>query len=196
MQPLPLSHFDLPRQAWMVLRPLGMATALIVAAAAASYWYLLVPAEERLHMTQMAYQAERNQHAKLRWERKHQEEVLQLQRELEEVWTVLPEQKEFASMAVAISNLAGSERVSIPGMTYSHDKAEQGLPAKASLTFTATGRYKAIYRFIHRLERTEPYLVIEQLDAAQASSSREKGTPSVRFNIRVTTFLKPDPLQA
>ena len=78
-------------------------------------------------------------------------------------------------------------------MTYSLQKAEEGLPAKATLAFRAVGEYGAIYRFIHRLETTEPYLFIESLDVSRAGESSRSTSTLLLFNVRVVTFLRPDP---
>jgi hypothetical protein len=72
------------------------------------------------------------------------------------------------------------------------------------MTFRAEGNYTGIRRFIHRLETTGPYLFIESLDAARSVGRRPRmkragdserlpdGT-MVLFNVRVITFLRPDP---
>jgi hypothetical protein len=54
-----------------------------------------------------------------------------------------------------------------------------------------TGDYGAIYRFIHRLEMTERYLVIEQLDATRLDTSDRASRTLLVFNVKVATFLRP-----
>ena len=87
------------------------------------------------------------------------------------------------------------------------DKTDGALALKASMTFRVAGDYASIRRFIHRLETTGPYLFIESLDASRSQSrqalkvSAESGPPRpghamrsvVVFNVRVVTFLRPDP---
>lgn len=184
---------QIPRLAARALRPLGLLTLLALMLAFGTYVYLLVPAEEHLVTLRASYEKARQRQITLWRERKTQEEGRQIQRDLGAIWERLPSQRDFAGMAIAISELARKVRVSVPGMTYNHEKAQQGLPTKASLSFQATGKYRDIYRFIHRLETTEPYLVIEQLNASRAQDSGQGVTHHVRFNMRVVTFLKPNP---
>jgi hypothetical protein len=92
---------------------------------------------------------------------------------------------------MAISEVGRLEHVALPGMAYHVEKAEGVLPTKATLTFKVTGSYGAIYRFIHRLETTEPYLVIERLDAARLDRSDRTSATLVVFNVKVATFLRP-----
>jgi hypothetical protein len=83
------------------------------------------------------------------------------------------------------------EHIALPGMTYHVEKAEGVMPVKATLTFKVTGDYGAIYRFIHRLEMTERYLVIEQLDATRLDTSDRTSRTLLVFNVKVATFLRP-----
>ncbi|MGH7206078.1 MAG: type 4a pilus biogenesis protein PilO [Nitrospiraceae bacterium] len=182
---------SISRLARRALLPLTLLTGLSLGVSVGAYSLCLVPAQERLTRAEEAYQTVKQEQATLQTARKTQEQMRVAQRQLEDVWRVLPTQNQFAALAVAISELGRSERVSIPGMSYSLSKAEEGLPAKASLSFKATGEYAAIYRVIHRLETTDPYLVIESLDAARAPKSERSTSTLVVFNVRVATFLRP-----
>ncbi|MEW6246278.1 MAG: type 4a pilus biogenesis protein PilO [Nitrospirota bacterium] len=178
-----------PAQWALVSLALVTVLSLGMSAGISSLW--LAPAEERLARAEAAYHAGKQDQVKLQAARKTQEQIRTAQRELENVWLVLPTQHQFAALAMAISELGRAEQVSIPGMTYASQKGEEGLPVKASLSFKATGDYAAIYRFIHRLETTDPYLVIESLDATRASKSERSASTLVVFNVRVATFLRP-----
>ncbi len=187
------SGLHIPRLAVHALRPLAGVTGLAVLCAAGAYFMVLAPAQEALEVAQTAYESARAKQAGLRQSRITQEQARQLQTELVTVWKLLPQEQKFASMAVEISELARSSRVTVPGMNYGNAVASQGLPAKASLSFSATGNYRDIYRFIQRLENMEPYLVIEKLDASRTKNRKQKASHAVRMNIKVTTFLKQSP---
>ncbi len=187
------SGLHIPRLAVQALRPLAGVTVLAVFCATGAYFMVLAPAQEALEAAQTAYESARAKQAGLRQSRIIQEQARHLQTELVTVWKLLPEEQKFASIAVEISELARSSRVVVPGMSYGNPAASKGLPAKASLSFSATGNYRDIYRFIQRLENMEPYLVIEKLDAARTQDRNQKGSHVVRMNIQVTTFLKPSP---
>ena len=181
-QPIP----PLAMRTGRALQPLGLATVVALSVAMGVNMLLLAPEQERLTTVKERYEAARQTQIR-------QKAAKKTLVELAEVWQTLPPRKEFATLAAAISELARADRVSIQGMTYSLQKAEEGMPIKASLTFRPLGEYAAIRRFIHRLETTGSYLYIESLDASRATGSRQASAPLVVFNVRLVTFLRPDP---
>lgn len=172
-----------------LLVPLGLLSGLVVLAALAVWGLILAPAQERLYRAQAAYEKALKEENRLQAARGIQEELLR-------VWGQLPEREEFTALAVAISELASKERVTVPGMSYGLQKTEEGLPVKASLSFRAEGQYDDIRRFIHRLETSGSYLVIESLDATKRSGDSAEGhgrtATTVVFNVKVATFLRAD----
>ena len=193
MRSLSLPFSPIPRLAARGLWPLGLLTVLALGIGIGAYLLVLIPAEGRLARAEAAYEAARQAQLQQQAARKTQETFRQTQKDLEKVWETLPAQKQFAALAVAISELGRAVAVSIPGMTYTLQKVEEGLPAKASLAFRAVGEYGAIYRFLHRLETTEPYLFIESLDVSRTSEPNRAALTLLAFNVRVVTFLRPDP---
>jgi hypothetical protein len=166
-------------------------TVSVIGCVAALYLSVREPVAARLEQAQLAYQAAKQAQDQLRRTRTLQEKAQVAQREVEALWKDLPTQNEFSSFAMAISELGRREEVGIPGMAYHVDKSEGELPVKATLTFKATGSYAALHRFIHRLEITEPYLVIESLDATRLDKSDRASSTLVVLNIKVATFLRP-----
>jgi Tfp pilus assembly protein PilO len=162
--------------------------------AVGSYWFILAPGENRLIRAQAAYDDGRSAHARQEQARRLQEQMRSGKQDIEKVWETLPTQNQFPALAVAISELGKTVNVSIPGMTHAIQKSEDEMPVKGSLTFKVVGEYADIYRFIHRLEAADYYLVIESLDAARAGSVTSAGRAQVVFNVRVVTFLRPDAL--
>lgn len=181
-QPIP----PLAMRTGRALQPLALATVVALCVAVGVNMLVLAPEQERLATAKERYEAARQAQIRQRAAKKTLVE-------LAEVWQTLPPRKEFATLAAAISELARADRVAIQGMTYSLQKAEEGMPIKASLTFRPLGEYAAIRRFIHRLETTGSYLYIESLDASRATGSRQGSAPLVVFNVRLVTFLRPDP---
>ncbi|HNK16712.1 MAG TPA: hypothetical protein PLZ20_19290, partial [Nitrospira sp.] len=85
-------------------------------------------------------------------------------------------------------------RVTIPGMQYAVERSPaDGMPVKASISFSVTGDYAAVYRFIHRLESADSYVVIESLNASRTAKSDKGSSSSVVFHVTVATFLRPNP---
>jgi len=173
--------------------PLGLVTLTTVGCAIFLYVGIREPASSRLEQAETAFQTAKQNQEQLSRTRALQEKARTAQQQVGEVWKGLPTQNEFASFAMAISELGRLERVTIPGMAYHIEKAEGAVPVKATLTFKITGAYGSIYRFIHRLEMTERYLVIERLDAARLDKSDHASSTLLVFNIKVATFLRPSP---
>jgi hypothetical protein len=163
------------QRALRALLPLALLTAGAAGVALATGLLVHGPAQDRLAAAQASYEAARQALTRLQTAR-------QTLIELGNVWKGLPD-----SLILAISELAKRDRVAIPGMTYSFQKIEDGRALKASIVFNAAGEYAAIRRFIHRLETAGPYLTIESLDAARSRGAE------VGFNVKIVTFLKPEP---
>lgn len=173
--------------------PLGLVTLTAVGCAAFLDIGIRDPALSRREQAETAYQTAKQNQEQLHRTRALQEKVRTAQQHVEDVWKGLPTHNEFAAFAMAISEVGRLEHVALPGMAYHVEKAEGAVPVKATLTFKVTGDYGAIYRFIHRLEMTEPYLVIERLDAARLDKSDHAASTLLVFNVKVATFLRPSP---
>jgi Tfp pilus assembly protein PilO len=171
--------------------PLGLVTLIAVGCATFLYIGIREPALSRLEQTEIDFRTAKQNQEQLHRTRALQEKARTAQQQVEDVWKGLPTQNEFASFAMAIAEMGKLERVAIPGMAYHVEKADGAAPVKATLTFKVTGDYGAIYRFIHRLETTEPYLVIERLDAARLDKSDRASSTLLVFNVKVATFLRP-----
>ena len=186
-----LTRFSLPMAQLQRFVPLGLVTVIVVGCAAFLYIGIREPALSRLEQAEMDFQTAKQNQEQLQRTRVLQEKARTAQQQVEDLWNGLPTQNEFASFAMAIAEMGKLERVAIPGMAYHVEKAEGTVPVKATLTFKVTGNYGAIYRFIHRLEMTEPYLVIERLDAARLDKSDRASSTLLVFNVKVATFLRP-----
>ena len=187
----PLSQ--IPRPALYGLVPLIVFVAVGIGCVLGSYWLLLEPSRLRVEQLQAAYEEARQVHGKRVAAKQVQGLVRSSQRDLEKLWETLPTQGQFPALAVAISEFGKHLRVSIPGMTYSTQPSKTGLAVEGSLQFRATGEYADIYRFIHRLETAQSYLVIESLDVTRAGGHTAAGKSLIELNVRVVTFLRPDP---
>lgn len=176
------------------LIPLMSLVTLSCVMAAGVYLVQHVSAQQHLAETDIAYQAAMREQATLRANRRTQEEMRAIKVQLDNVWRGLPTETEFASLALAISELGRTERVRIPGMQYGIEPTKvAGLPVKGSLSFSVTGPYAAVYRFIHRLESSDSYVVIESLDASRSAKTEQGASADVVFHVTVVTFLRPNP---
>lgn len=171
------------------LLPLMLVTVATILIATGTYIVVLRPVEQQLASVRLAHEQARSTQSTLAASRQFQERLRRAQEKLREIQRALPTQDEFTGLAVAISELARAERVRVPGMTHVREKPEAGLPGKASLSFHATGEYPAIYRFLHRLESSPSYLVVESMDVRRTPSDRD-GSSAISVTITVTTFLR------
>lgn len=174
----------------------SMAVMAVCACAVAivTYFCMVEPSKQRLARAEAAFeQAKRAQQKSWATTTLH-EKVRQAQQQVERIMSSLPSRQEYATLAMAVSELAKAEAVIIPGMTYHIEKEEGDRPVKATLSFRVTGEYSAIYRLIHRLEAASSYLVIESLDATRADKTSRPMSHLVVCNVVVATFLRPTPL--
>jgi len=179
--------------ALLAIAPLVSLCLGLWAIAGGVYVVVLSPASDRLTAAERAFQSAKETQAQLLVARKNQEQLLQAKRQVDNAWRALPLQDQFSSLALAIAELGRFDRVSIPGMSYTVDQPkESSLPAKATISFQATGEYAAIFRFVQRLESADTYLVIESMDAARVMIDGKAGQTLVGLNIRVATFLRPN----
>ena len=160
------------------LLPLVVVAALACLLAIGSYAFMFFPAQVRLNHTTTIFQTTKQTQIqkKSAWE---------TQQALKKVWKQMPARQEFTGLSVAISSLAKSHRIRIPGMGYDIQELRHKLGTKGTLSFKAAGRYEAIRKFIYELESKWPHLFIEKLTAERAKTPND-----VAFTIKVSTFLK------
>ncbi len=175
------------------LGPLTLVMVMCALGTCASYVLHLSPMQERLRNAERVFQTEKDNQAQLKSSRRQFEEARVVRRHLDEIWSKLPAQQEFAPFALAVTELGRGEGVLIPGMTYEVQKTESGLPAKASVSFTVQGEYTALYRFLRRLETSDSYVIVEHLDVAHSRTSGLTKNRMVEFQLRLGTFLRPNP---
>lgn len=175
------------------LAPLTLVMVICVLGTGTLYGFRLGPAQERVRNAEQGYHTEKDAQTQLKFSRRQFEKARAVRRQLDALWNTLPAQHEFAPFALAVSELGRAEGVVIPGMTYEVQKGDLGLPVKASVSFTVRGEYAALYRFIHRLETSESYINIEHLDVTRHSTSGPTRTRVIEFQLRVGTFLRPNP---
>ncbi len=172
--------------------PLSCALGLAVMAAVVCDLVYLGPAQERMDQAAEAYRAARSAITAIETARAAQQAARMTKSRIEAFEASLPAQQEFATLAMRISDWGRAEHLSIPSMTYTLGRSAGKKPVKGTISFVVTGEYQAIYRFIHKLETTESYLVIEELRAAR---SGKDSNSRVAFSMKIATFLRPEPVQ-
>ena len=115
----------------------------------------------------------------LEWNQARQEFMYQkaaqkARKDLAQVWSVLPVERDFAPLALGITEEAKRNRVILPALSY---KTESTLVAKTNkgvLQGTMTGRYEDVRRFLHGLETAEELVYIENLELAPSESQQDQ----------------------
>ncbi len=105
---------------------------------------------------------------------------------LTQFWQALPTQEEFTHLGARLSALAKHHEVTIPGMDYRIEAAKKQGDPRGFIKFQAVGSYEAIRHFLYQLEKTEPYVLIEQLTA-----ERTKTPKTVALTLQIGTFFRP-----
>ena len=82
-------------------------------------------------------------------------------------------QQELARLADLLPAMARRHQLALPGVSYQTEKQKESELRKIDLNFKVSGQYTNIRKFIHEVERLEPFLYIQ--DMAIASSSKEFG---------------------
>lgn len=109
--------------------------------------------------------------------------------DVDQVWAVLVDERDFAPLALGISEEAKRDRVVLPALSY---KTEPTLVAKTSkgvLQGSMTGRYEDLRRFIYDLEAAEEPLFIEDLELSRAGGGQDQ---TLTFAIKIATYLRAD----
>ncbi len=189
---LNLPTMRLPKPMRRGLVPLMSVTALSLVGAGLIYGWWLRPAQDALLRVEHAYQAAKQTQATLQRTKARQVQAQTAQQQLDLAMGALPKQEEFTSLAMTLAELGKREQVLIPRMGYDIKKPEEGRLVKATMAFKATGDYAAIYQFLHRLETTESYLVIERLDVGSEHNQKDSAG-RVIVNITVATYLRQEP---
>lgn len=155
------------------------------AAFAAVHVLVLAPAQAGLDRQEAAWRAARERAAQ-------RLEAREARKNLTTVLNALPTHRDFVQLPFAISQVAKKDRVTVPSLSSSLEKAETDLFTKAVLRGAVTGRYEDLRRFIHHLERTEGFLFIENLDVGRQSDSKG-GTVTINVTVRTSIRGGPGP---
>lgn len=112
--------------------------------------------------------------------------------DLQRVWAVLPLFRDFAPLALGVTEEAKRDQVTLPALSYRTEKTAVSDATKAILQGTVTGRYEDLRRFLYNLESAEELLFIEDLNLVRSGNVQDQ---QLTFNIRISTYLRGEHLQ-
>ena len=128
----------------------------------------------------------------------HHREARRAKKDLSQVWALLPDERDFAPLALGISEEAKRARVVLPALSYKTEPTSMANTSKGVLQGSMSGRYEDLRRFIYDLETAEELLFIEDLELSRAGNTQDQ---TLTFAIKIATYLradaaKPVPLQS
>jgi Tfp pilus assembly protein PilO len=112
--------------------------------------------------------------------------------DLQRVWAVLPLFRDFAPLALGVTEEAKRDQVTLPALSYRTEKTAVSDATKAILQGTVTGRYEDLRRFLYNLESAKELLFIEDLNLVRSGNVQDQ---QLTFNIRISTYLRGEHLQ-
>ena len=80
-------------------------------------------------------------------------EARKARKDLSQVWAVLPVERDFAPLALGISEEAKRDHVTLPALSYKTESTTVANTSKGVLQGSMTGRYEDLRRFIYDLDR-------------------------------------------
>jgi hypothetical protein len=128
--------------------------------------------------------------AQARLQLAHHKEAKKARQDLVEVWSVLPFERDFAPLALGITDEAKRNRVTLPALSYKTEATPVAKTSKGILQGTMTGRYEDLRRFLYDLETAEEWIIIEDLELVHPANQPEQ---MLTFNIKISTFLRNEP---
>ena len=173
------------RQAYAPLFPLlGLAVLVLLA------WYVvhttaLGSAEHKKQELQTAWDGARQQFAR-------HKDAMRAKEDLRQVWAVFPLVRDFAPLALGVTEEAKRDHITLPALSYKTERTPIPDATKAVLQGTVTGHYGDVRRFLYNLESATELLFIEDLNLVRSGHLRD---PMVTFNIRIATYLRGEPTQ-
>ncbi len=123
----------------------------------------------------------------------HHKAVRKAREDLAQVWSVLPVERDFAPLALGITEEAKRNRVILPALSYKTEPTPVANTSKGVLQGTMTGRYEDLRRFLYDVETAEELVYIEDLELVPSDAQQDK---TLKFNIKIATYLRGEPGKA
>jgi Tfp pilus assembly protein PilO len=109
--------------------------------------------------------------------------------DLNVVLAELPSERDFAPLALGITEEAKKDGVTLPSLSYQTEKTPVARMTKGVLQGSLSGQYQHLRRLIYDLETAEELLFIEDLNLVRSGN---QGGQSLTFNIKIGTYLRGD----
>lgn len=131
--------------------------------------------------------------AQARQELVRHKEAKRARKDLAEVWAVLPNERDFAPLALGITEEAKRNRVTLPALSYKTESTKVANTTRGVLQGTMSGRYEDLRRFLYDIETAEELVYIEDLDLVPSAGPQDS---SLTFNVKIATYMRNEPARA
>jgi Tfp pilus assembly protein PilO len=119
----------------------------------------------------------------------YHQEARRARKDLAQVWAALPEERDFAPLALGITEEAKRNHVTLPALSYKTEATSMANTSKGLLQGTMSGRYEDLRRFLYDIETAEELVYIEDLDLVRSSTPQDQ---QLTFTIKIATYLRGD----
>ena len=126
--------------------------------------------------------------AQVRKQYQHHQAARRAKNDLAQVWAALPDERDFAPLALGITEEAKRNHVTLPALSYKTEATPVANTSKGVLQGTMSGRYEDLRRFLYDIETADELVYIEDLDLVLSATHQEHLT----FNIKIVTYLRGD----
>jgi Tfp pilus assembly protein PilO len=126
------------------------------------------------------------QWTQLRKAHQHHQAAKRTKKDLAQVWAALPEERDFAPLALGITEEAKRNNVTLPALSYKTESTPVLNTSKGVLQGTMSGRYEDLRRFIYDIETADELVYIEDVDLVLSATQQD----SLTFNIKIITYLR------
>src|SRR5262245_35800086 len=161
-----------------LLPPAGLVFVLLV-----SLWTVKSLGMESVEQTRSRLTAD---WAQARKEYQYHQDAWRAKKDLAQVWSALPEERDFAPLALGITEEAKQNHVTLPSLSYKTESTPVPNTSKGLLQGTMSGRYEDLRRFLYDIETADELVYIEDVDLVPTATHRDHLT----FNIKIITYLR------
>ena len=117
----------------------------------------------------------------------HHQEALRTKKDLAQVWDALLEERDFAPLALGITEEAKQRHLTLPALSYKTEATMLPHTTKGVLEGTLSGRYEDLRRFLYTIETADELVYIEDLTLVSPSTPQDQ---QLTFNIKIGTYLR------
>ena len=128
------------------------------------------------------------QWVQVRKQHQHHQAARRAKKDLAQVWAALPEERDFAPLALGITEEAKRNHVTLPALSYKTESTPVANTSKGLLQGTMSGRYEDLRRFLYDIETADELVYIEDVDLVPSATQHDNLT----FNIKIVTYLRVD----